>query len=197
VWASLAQTQLLVDDHDSGFADRLRINRHHEQSWSTTPRCRICWAFGVVAHERWTIELFASLASELQLVDVEGAHAWVVAEDTLMLSDRPGGVRVLPYFDAYVVGCHPRELLFPGRVAEHGLAGGQAGNFPVLLIDDVVGGVWHHRRAGGKLVITVKPLKTLATTQRRDLDEQVERVGAILESRPQVTIGTVRVGAHA
>ncbi len=147
--------------------------------------------------QRWTAELFASLASELQHVEVEGTCAWVMAEDTAMPSKRPQGVRLLPYFDAYVVGCHPRELLFAGRAAERALAGGQAGNFPVLLIDGVVGGVWHQRRAGRKLAITVEPLETLTTAQRRDLDEQVERVGAILEGTPQLAIGTVTVGAHA
>lgn len=147
--------------------------------------------------QRWATELFASLSSELQQVEVEGARAWMVAEDTTMPSERPHGVRLLPYFDAYVVGCHPRELLFPGRAAERALAGGQAGNFPVLLIDGVVAGVWHQRRAGRKLAITVEPLEPLTAAQRRALDDQVERVGVILEGTPQLTIGTVAVGAHA
>lgn len=147
--------------------------------------------------QRWAIELFASLSSELQPVEVEGAQAWVVAEDTLMLCERPRGVCLLPYFDAYVVGCHPRERLFPGRAAERALAHGQAGNFPVLLIDGVVGGVWHQRRSGAKLALTVEPVERLTIVQRRELDEQVERVGAILEGTPQVSIGRVTVGAHA
>ena len=58
------------------------------------------------------------------------------------------GVRLLPYFDAYVVAGQPRALLFPGRAAERALAGGQAGNFPVLLVDGMVAGVWHAKRAG-------------------------------------------------
>jgi len=159
-----------------------------------TPQQLALW---LAAPQRWTIELFASLSSELQQVDVEGSHAWVVAEDILMPSEQPRGVRLLPYFDAYVVGCHPRERLFLGRAAERALAGGQAGNFPVLLIDGVVGGVWHQRRAGRKLAITVEPMERLTTAQRRELDEQVERVGAILEGTPEVSIRTVTVGAHA
>jgi len=159
-----------------------------------TPQQLAQW---LAAPQRWTIELFASLSTELQQVDVEGAHAWVVAEDILMPSEQPRGVRLLPYFDAYVVGCHPRELLFPGHAATRALAGGQAGNFPVLLIDGIVGGVWHQRRAGRKLAITVEPMERLTTAQRRELDDQVERVGAILEGMPEVSIGAVTVGAHA
>ena len=57
---------------------------------------------------------------------------------------RPRNVisEVLPYFDAFAVGGFPRELLFPGRAWERALAGGQAGNFPVLLVDGVVTGVF-------------------------------------------------------
>jgi hypothetical protein len=106
-------------------------------------------------------------------------------------------VRLLPYFDAYVVGCHPRDKVFPGRAAERALAGSQAGNFPVLLIDGVVAGVWHQRRSGRRIAITVEPLEPLSAAQRRALDDQVERIGAFLEGTPQLTIGAVTVGAHA
>jgi hypothetical protein len=149
------------------------------------------------APQRWSVELFASLAAELQPVEVEGAPAWVASGDTAISSAAPRGVRLLPYFDAYVVGCHPRERLFPGPAAERALAGGQAGNFPVLLIDGVAAGVWHQRRSGKKIAITVEPLEELTTAQRRELDEQVVRIGEILEGKPQLTIGNVAVGAHA
>ena len=35
---------------------------------------------------------------------------------------------------------------------------GQAGNYPALLVDGVVGGMYHQRYSGGKLAITVEPL---------------------------------------
>jgi hypothetical protein len=149
------------------------------------------------APRRWTAELFDSLAAELQEVELEGTRAWVVAGDVEPGSSQPRGLRLLPYFDAYTVGCHPRELLFPGRAADRALAGSQAGNFPVLLIDGVVAGVWHQRRSGKKLDITVEPLGPLSAAQRHALDEQVARIGDFLEGKPQLTIGTVSVGAHA
>jgi hypothetical protein len=76
------------------------------------------------------------------------------------------------------------------------LAGSQAGNYPVLLIDGVVGGVWHQRRVGQKVAITVEPLRALTATERRLLDEEVELVGAVIEARPSLTVGTVTVGPH-
>jgi Winged helix DNA-binding domain len=146
---------------------------------------------------RWAGELFDSLAGSLQAVEVDGGKAWVVAGDVEAPGVAPHGVRLLPYFDAYQVGCFPRERIFPGRAAERALAGGQAGNYPVLLVDGIVAGVWHHRRSGRRLDVTVEPFAPLTARQRRDLDDQVERVGEVLEGAPRLTIGTVTVGPHA
>lgn len=74
--------------------------------------------------------------------------------------------------NAYTVGCHPRRLLFPGRAADRALARGQGGNFPVLLIDGTVAGVWHQRRAGRRIEVTLDPLDPLTPAQCRGLDQQ-------------------------
>jgi hypothetical protein len=150
------------------------------------------WAGGPV---RWAAEAFRAV--ELEEVRFEGKAAWVLAGDTEVPGDPPRGVRLLPYFDAYVVAGRPRELLYPGPAAQRALAGGQAGNFPVLLVDGNVGGVWHQRRSGNKIDVTVEPLRDLTAAQLRELDEQVERVGEVMEGRPRLTVGTVTVGAHA
>ncbi|MEV6861709.1 winged helix DNA-binding domain-containing protein [Streptosporangium subroseum] len=144
---------------------------------------------------RWASDLFESLAGELQRVEVEGASAWVTAGDTEVPSAPPRGVRLLPYFDgyAYRVGNQPPELLYPGRAAGRVLPG----NFQVLLVDGVVAGLWHQRRSGRRIDITVEPLVQLTASQRDELDHQGERVGEILEARPRLTIGVVTVGGHA
>ncbi|MGW4681157.1 winged helix DNA-binding domain-containing protein [Micromonospora taraxaci] len=143
----------------------------------------------------WATWLFGSL--DLTEVTVEGTRAWVAADDTVFPDDGPSGLRLLPYFDAYAVGSHPRERLYPGAAAERALNGGQAGNYPVLLVDGVVAGVWHQRRSGRSIHVTVEPLRPLDARQRRELDEEVERLGDILEGKPTLTIGTVSVGPHA
>ncbi|MGP3965501.1 winged helix DNA-binding domain-containing protein [Nonomuraea sp. 3N208] len=157
-----------------------------------TPAQFAQWAGGPV---RWAARGFEGAG--LEEVLFEGQRAWVVAGDTVFPEDPPRGVRLLPYFDAYVVAGRPRELLYPGAVAQRALAGGQAGNFPVLLVDGEVRGVWHQRRSGSKIDVTVETLRDLTPAQLRELDEQVERVGEVLEGRPRLTIGPVAVGAHA
>jgi len=57
--------------------------------------------------------------------------------------------------------------------------------------------VWHQRRSGRKLAITVEPLRELTPPQRRQLDDEVGRVGAVMEATATLTVGTVAVGAHA
>jgi hypothetical protein len=143
----------------------------------------------------WSAKLFESL--DVEPVTLEGTRAWVSPGDTDLPDDGEAGVCLLPYFDAYAVGCHPRELLFPGVAGQRALARGQAGNYPVLLVDGTVAGVWHQRRSGRTIHITVEPFAALRADQRRALDEQAERVGAVLEGTPTLTIGTVSVGPHA
>jgi hypothetical protein len=155
---------------------------------------------------RWAADLFDSLGEALQPVAVEGLAAWVVAGDAeapaaagAAAPERPGGVRLLPYFDAYVVGCHPRERLYPGAAGERLRAqgAGQAGNFPVLLVDGLAAGVWHHKRSGRRLAVTVEPLRRLTKAHLRALDAQVARLGQFLDAAPTLTLGSVTVGSHA
>jgi winged helix DNA-binding protein len=95
------------------------------------------------------------------------------------------------------VGSHPRDLVYPGAAAERALARRQAGNYPVLLVDGVVAGVWHQKQAGRYVDVTVEPLVELSAARRRDLDAEIERIGAFAGRTPRLTIGPVAVGPHA
>ena len=176
------------------------VRRYLHAYGPATPREFARW---LSAPPAWGVELFASLAADLAEVALEGrpAYLWAGDEDPGDPGDEPleavAGVRLLPYFDAFTVGCHPRELLFPGRAAERALAGTQAGNFPVLLVDGTVAGVWHQRRAGRVIEVTVEPLGRFGARRRAALAEQVERVGSFFGRPVRHAIGTVTVGAHA
>jgi winged helix DNA-binding protein len=149
---------------------------------------------------RRVTEIFAKAGDRLERVDVEGEELWQVAGDDVREADvreAENAVRLLPYFDAYAVGSHPRERLFVGPALERAVTRGQAGNVPVLLAGGVVAGVWHARRAGKRLAITVEPLRTLRAAERRALDVEVQRIGEIQEAAATLTIGTVTAGPHA
>jgi hypothetical protein len=168
---------------------------------------RFLWSYGPATPQhfaRWlsispaaATKMFTARADELEEVVLDGQPAWLVRGDADFTAARASGVRLLPYFDAYGVGSHPRELLFPGKAWDRALARGQAGNYPLLLVDGIVAGVWHQRRNGRKLHLTVEPLRELKPLQLRRLDVEVERLGAIVGAQPELTIGEVTVGAHA
>ena len=67
----------------------------------------------------------------------------------------------------------------------------------MVLVDGVVGGVWHQKRTGRRLTITVEPLAPLTAAQRRQLDDEVALVGTVMEADPTLVIGEVTVGPHA
>ncbi|MFD0412341.1 winged helix DNA-binding domain-containing protein [Streptomyces sp. NPDC127108] len=173
-----------------------------------TPRQFAQW---LGAPPAWATALFDTLAAagSLRPVDVEGSTGWLNASDDPQPQPQPQPhektptaartLRLLPYFDAYVVGCHPRDRLFPGPAAARALSRtGQAGNYPVLLIDGTVAGVWHLRRSGRKADLTVEPLAPLSAARRRALDEEAARIGAFLDTTAlRLTVGTVTVGPHA
>ncbi|MET7602455.1 winged helix DNA-binding domain-containing protein [Streptomyces avermitilis] len=172
------------------------VRRHLRAYGPATPAHFAKWA---ATSKGWADDVFGTLAraGEIEEVRFEGANAWVAAGDTRFPAEAVRGVRLLPYFDAYGIAAQPRELLFPGASYTRALAGGQAGNYPVLLVDGVVAGVWHQRRRGRRTTVTVEPLARLTARQERELGEQVERVGEVLEAKPELVVGEVTTGPHA
>jgi len=148
----------------------------------------------------WAAERMAAHPG-LVRVDLDGEPAYDLPEAAYDAGPSAGpaeSVRLLPYFDAFVVGSRPRHLLFPGRAADRALApSGQAGNYPVLLVDGQVAGVWHQKRSGHRITVTVEPLRRLPKARLAALDGQVTRLGEILEADATLIVGEVSVGPHA
>ncbi|MBP2471317.1 hypothetical protein JOF53_000189 [Crossiella equi] len=145
----------------------------------------------------WADQLFQANRDRLRPVRLHGVDCWLNADDPFTADEPAPGLCLLPYFDAYSVGCHPRDLVFPGKANQRALKRGQAGAYPVVLVDGVVAGVWHQRRSGRRLVVTVEPCGRWPAGRRRLLAEQVERAAAVLEGVPELTVGEVTVGPHA
>jgi hypothetical protein len=174
---------------------RTLVLRYLHAYGPATPRHFARW---LAISPRYATGLFGRLAGDLERVDLDGEPAWVAAGDTGTPAEPHRGIRLLPYFDPYVVAGQPRDRLFPGAAAARALIpSGQAGNYPVLLVDGVAGGVWHQRRSGRKLALTVEPLAGLTTAQRRELDDEAALAGTVMEADVTLTIGPVTVGPHA
>lgn len=144
-------------------------------------------------------ELFARAEDYgvLDHVDLGGGDAWVNAGDNTFDDTLVPDLRLLPYFDPYVVGSWPREKLFPGVAWDRALARGQAGNYPVLLLAGIAGGIWHLKRRGRRATMTVEPFTALSKRRLVALDAEAYRLGQILNLQVELLLGEVPVGPHA
>jgi hypothetical protein len=137
------------------------------------------------------------LADELEEVTIEGHRAWMLANE--VAGSWPMAqevVRLLPHFDCYLIGCHPRERLVPTDVTKRVLTRGAIGNLPLLVIDGVVAGLWQQRRIGQRLEIGVEAFRPLSPGQREQLEVTVGRVGEIVEGERRLVLGAVEARPH-
>jgi len=52
--------------------------------------------------------------------------------------------------------------------------------------------VWRRRRSGKRVVVRVEPFVPLTTGQRERLEEEVTRIGRILQASPALSLGPIR-----
>jgi hypothetical protein len=78
----------------------------------STPRQFARW-LGIVP--RYAALLFDELGDAVERVSLEGEPSWTLAGDARTRSAPHRGLRLLPYFDAYIVAGQPRDWLFRGR----------------------------------------------------------------------------------
>jgi Winged helix DNA-binding domain len=136
--------------------------------------------------------VFDSIAKELEVVDVEGHEAFVLVGDTDFPQSEPS-VRLLPEYDVYVMGFRERDQLVPEevrrQVAAHGRGKyeGPAG-VRFLMINGVAAGLWERKKRGRRIELQVTPARRLTRVQRKELDHEAERIGALVGLEPLLTV---------
>jgi DNA glycosylase AlkZ-like len=136
--------------------------------------------------------LFEGLAAELTEVSVEGHRSFILAGDDSFASSA-GKVRLLPEYDAYVMGFRERDRLVPPAVrelvAEHrrGRYEGPAG-MRFVLVDGVAAGLWERKRRGRRVELRVRLARRAGKALRAELQLEAERIGAFLELEPELRI---------
>jgi uncharacterized protein YcaQ len=126
--------------------------------------------------------LIESLGEEVEPVEVEGSHAWMLAEHVQEVekAEPSGVVRLLPAFDHYVVAA-PRdcEVVLPEALKSR-VYRPQGWLSPVLLIDGRMGGLWRHERKRDRLVVEIEPFTEQPEWVRRAAEEEAERLARFL-----------------
>jgi len=125
-------------------------------------------------------------------VDVEGRSAHVLSGDTAFPSAE-SSVRLLPEYDAYVMGFRERDVLVPPAVRalaatrRRGRYEGPAG-LRFLLVDGLAAGVWDRTKRGKRLEVNVAPVRALSKQERDELQAEAARLGAFLGLEPVLSV---------
>lgn len=131
--------------------------------------------------------LLAALRDEFVPVDVEGSAMWLPADDPGAPEIEPS-VRLLPQYDAYVLGFRERdrlvgpaakELYWDTRWKKEGRYESPVA-FANVLVDGAVAGTWEKRLRGGTLEVEARLASPLSPEHARRLAAEAERVAAIL-----------------
>ncbi len=102
-------------------------------------------------------------------------------------------VRLLPEYDAYIMGFRERDHLVPdetrAQVAAHGRGKyeGPAG-VRFLLIDGIAAGLWERKKKAKQVELRVTPVRPLHKGERTALTDEAERIGAFLGLEPVLTV---------
>ena len=126
--------------------------------------------------------LIEGLDEEVAPVEVEGSHAWMLAEHVpeAEKAEPSGVVRLLPAFDHYVVAApRNREAVLP-EVLKRRVYRPQGWLSPVVVVDGRMEGIWSHERKGDRLVVEIEPFTEQPEWVRRTAEEEAERLPRLL-----------------
>jgi winged helix DNA-binding protein len=140
--------------------DRL-LRRYLEAFGPATVADFAVWT-GMTLREAGSI--WARAEDELATVDVDGEQGSMLRASRRELSrarvESPH-VRLLPYFDSYLLGHRDRRHLVSDE-HRHRVSRSQGWIAPVVLVDGRVAAVWKHARGRAGLEVEVTPLERLA-----------------------------------
>lgn len=122
---------------------------------------------------------FQLIGPDLAEVEVAGEPMWTLAPAPTA-DVPPHSARLLPAFDAYLLGYYrSRDLALDPRFASRIQAGG-GWIHPAVLVDGLVVGTWRLRPRGQRLAVDVEPFEELAADVLPALVAEAEDVGRFL-----------------
>lgn len=162
------------------------LRRYLRAFGPATPSDFSLWAGMTLGDAR---EIWARIAAEIVPVTVDGWEAAVLRDDLPQLErsrmERPP-VRLLPYFDSFLLGHREREHLVAtkdrGRVYRP-----QGWIAPVVLVDGRVAGVWAHARKGDRLHVRVTKFASMSEPIKAGIRDEARNLGRFLGS-PNVEV---------
>ena len=163
-------------------AERQLLRRYLRAFGPATPPDFAAWSGIRLSDAR---DLWVREAADIVAVNVEGWEAAILREDlrrlTAAASDPPP-VRLLPYFDSYLLGHKERAHLV--AVRDHKRVYRTEGWIaPVVLVDGRVTGIWGHTREGDRLRVGVTKFAGVSRRVAAGIRDEANRLGRFLGSR--------------
>jgi hypothetical protein len=117
-------------------------------------------------------------------VNVEGWNAAVLSDDLprLKRAANPPPVRLLPYFDSFLLGHRARQHLVGARDHTR-VYRPQGWVAPVILVDGRVAGVWAHAREAHRLRVRVTVFAAVSGRVTAGIRDEADELGRFLECR--------------
>lgn len=166
-------------DVSAGLAERELLHRYLRAFGPATAGDFAAWTSMrlIDAREIWSRE-----ESNLAPVDVAGWPAWLLRRDLSVLEgsriERPT-VRLLPYFDSFLLGHGDRRHLVESRHHRR-VYRAQGWVAPVLLVNGRVAGVWSHVVKRGSLRVQVTPFGRIPRSISNQIREEGRELGRFL-----------------
>ncbi len=134
-------------------------------------------------------QIWSRLEAEMVSVAVDGRAGWILRRDLPALTraelDRPT-VRLLPYFDSYLMGHRGRDHLID--TAHHKRIYQPAGwVYPAVLVDGRIAGEWSYERRGKRLRLKILPYAPMDEAIKERVRTESEDVARFLEA-PEVRV---------
>jgi len=144
------------------------------------------WSGIALTHAR---EIWARQQADFAPVNVEGWEAAILRDDLPQLAQAdfaPPLVRLLPYFDSFLLGHREREHLV-GTKHKTKIYRPQGWIAPVVLVDGQVAGVWEHTRDKNGLNVKVTQFGSTSRRTAAGIREEAQNLSHFLGS-PKVDV---------
>jgi hypothetical protein len=163
-------------------AETLLLRRYLRAFGPATPEDFSLWTGNSL---RETRKLWAGEDAGLAEIEIEGRRAHILMEDVaeLQTASLPGArqehVRLLPYFDSFLLGHKDREHLVASRDRTR-VFRPQGWISPVVLVDGRVAGLWKHDLKRDRLTVSVEKFGPISSPVVERIREEAQDLARFL-----------------
>lgn len=162
-------------------AERALLRLYLRAFGPATPTDFALWTGVALSDAR---KIWAREKSNIAPVNVEGWTAAVFDDDLRRLKapSAAAPVRLLPYFDSFLLGHRTRDHLVARRHYKT-VYRSQGWIAPVVLVDGRIAGVWAHVRERDRLLVRVTKFDAVSRSTAAGIRAEAESLGRFLGSR--------------